>query len=397
LLMHYGANARATANDGANAAVAAAVNGHAPALQYFIEDIKLPVDSSTTDGMSALQNAAKRGHVRVVRYLIDQGADPHALTPNGQDIIMLAAANGRLELLRYFIGKLGIPASPATDRDGLTALHLAATEGHLRVVEYLLEQGTVAGLKSDDGQDAATIAARSGHLKVVEFLMRRTRESDTGAKAMSPADFMALVQSTPPLPPSPLRTANQSVPQIREQRLFDAMLVEIQARRPVTAGRFNAYLARALDDLWPTAQGLTQFLKAIEVLLVSLEALDPQDRGRGRTRALTATACARLVIAEFDRYAISLIRQRSRLQAQWQGFSAFRSHVESHLKALTITRAFFSILEAANYADSIGLKEILQVEMEWTRWKLHRSPNHETLIAEYRAARLAATGTQPGQ
>lgn len=389
VLMQNGANWLATTNDGVNAAMSAAANGHLSALQLFIGDLHVPVDATTVNGLTAVLIAVARGHVRVVKYLVAQGADIHALTRNGQDIIMLAAANGHLAVLRYVIEKLGIPANATTDHSGLTALHLAASQGHLCVVDYLVTQGAIGDARTDDGESVAIIAARNGQLKVLEFLKNRKPETDARLAVMTPATFMALVQSTPGPRNSLVGDANRLAPLTQEQRLFDAMLAEIEAQRPVTTGRFNAWLARTREGLWSTPGGLTRFLKAFEVLVVCLQALPAHDAGAGRGKSLNETACAILVITEYVRYYSALHTRGNQPDIEWSATAEFRRHLENHMKLVSTTRTFLWALMAANVGDRMGLKNVLSAETRGDRWQLHRTSGHKTLIAEYRQARLA--------
>jgi glutaminase len=58
----------------------------------------------------------------------------------------------------------------AFDYDGRTALGIAASEGHLQVVKYLVSHG--ANLKQKDirNNDALADARREGHVEVVQYL-----------------------------------------------------------------------------------------------------------------------------------------------------------------------------------------------------------------------------------
>ncbi|GMF13583.1 unnamed protein product [Phytophthora lilii] len=97
---------------------------------------------------------------------------------NGTSIlIMEAAENGRLHLVRYVAEDFGQGVN-ATDEDGSTALMKAARKGHLEVVRYLTQDcGVDVDTRNQSGDTALTLAALTGQVAVVQFLV------DCGADA----------------------------------------------------------------------------------------------------------------------------------------------------------------------------------------------------------------------
>ena len=58
------------------------------------------------------------------------------------------------------------------DKDGRRALHIAAQQGHLEVVQVLLKVGAVIGSKDEYGIMAFHFAANGGHLEVFDVLLK---------------------------------------------------------------------------------------------------------------------------------------------------------------------------------------------------------------------------------
>ena len=62
----------------------------------------------------------------------------------------------------------------------MTPLHLAAENGHLSVVEYLVNQKADINAKEQNDCAPLHLAARNGHLNVVEYLINQ--KADINAK-----------------------------------------------------------------------------------------------------------------------------------------------------------------------------------------------------------------------
>eukprot|EP00747_Dinoflagellata_sp_TGD_P011144 gnl/TRDRNA2_/TRDRNA2_120489_c0_seq2.p2 gnl/TRDRNA2_/TRDRNA2_120489_c0~~gnl/TRDRNA2_/TRDRNA2_120489_c0_seq2.p2 ORF type:complete len:112 (-),score=24.95 gnl/TRDRNA2_/TRDRNA2_120489_c0_seq2:322-657(-) len=80
-----------------------------------------------------------------------------------------AASSGNLQALLQLIDEWNI-ALDAAAADGSTALTRAAQEGHLKVVQYLVEEGAAVDLALNNGSTALSLAAGNGHLKIVRYL-----------------------------------------------------------------------------------------------------------------------------------------------------------------------------------------------------------------------------------
>lgn len=77
---------------------------------------------------------------------------------------LLAAQHGHLEALRILVGRGGDPER--TDREGLSALHLAASRNHLSCVSFLVNFGVNMWALDNDLHTAKDLAAIGEHKTV---------------------------------------------------------------------------------------------------------------------------------------------------------------------------------------------------------------------------------------
>lgn len=201
---------------------AAALEGHLDVAQTLIKasaDVNRPV----ADGFTPLITAASSGHLDIVRLLLDAGAEPKVLDDEGESALGAAKKEGHKEVVRLLEEKASNghrgrrDESPkrrlfrtleerdpiglkefllsdsqirleTTNRDGLTALSIAAGSGHLGLVKTLLE----AGAEVDDGGEKAPIlaAAEEHHAPVVEVLIEAGANVDVASSETKTTPLM---------------------------------------------------------------------------------------------------------------------------------------------------------------------------------------------------------------
>ena len=217
-----GADVNARNESGRTPLAAAAANGHLAVVNVLLEH-GANVNSDGKDGnvtKSALIFAAQRGRIEVVKalldkkagleadsfketalfmavdgdfqdvvkYLLDHGADPNGLNPDGEPVLFTAAQK-HADILKILLD--GGAHINVTNELGSTALIIAAYYGNAESVLTLLSKGARTSSRTTQGMTALQIAKGGrDREQIVEIL------SDPDAATKKMADFKAAKPST---------------------------------------------------------------------------------------------------------------------------------------------------------------------------------------------------------
>ncbi len=218
LLIQAGADAKAKVRDNdATPLHTAAVTGDA-ALIGLLLSAGADVNAPLTNGTTALMTASASGSVDAVKILVDHGADVNAKeTARGETALMFAAGENRAAVIKFLLGhgadasvtttvvKLGrarfdedgnplrpptaqrgggrrggrgggvggqAHGTPATVMGGMTALLIAARDGHQDAVRAFAESSVdINQVSAGDKSSPLVIAIANGHYDIAKYLL----------------------------------------------------------------------------------------------------------------------------------------------------------------------------------------------------------------------------------
>ena len=180
----------------------AATGGHGFVLRSLI-DVGVDMEKATNGkhpapGSTAIMASAEKGHTECFNILLDLGADLLAKRKDGADAFYLAAMNGHVDIVDSIVNTehMRIVCHDIVDKAtyrNRTPLCTAAFHGHLPIVKMLFAHGANLNHQDDDNFSPLILASYEGHLKMVKWLLRNgsdpTHKDKFGDTALESSDI----------------------------------------------------------------------------------------------------------------------------------------------------------------------------------------------------------------
>jgi hypothetical protein len=151
--------------------------------------VKLIIEAGITDLSSTLLAASKCGDLATVRAVLDQGQKQSLTTCRAA--FFTSVKHGHLSIINLLITSGRIQADVRMERQ-VNAMHIAAAEGHLRVLTYLIEAGSDIEAEDESGTRPLHVAALTGKLDAVKLLVSRGASLQQHTKVISGYEHTAL-------------------------------------------------------------------------------------------------------------------------------------------------------------------------------------------------------------
>ncbi|XP_026674113.1 uncharacterized protein LOC113465041 [Ceratina calcarata] len=119
---------------------------------------------------TALHFAAKGPNLEIVKFLLRLDLNINVKNVDGQNPLHIAAANGRTNIVKYFVDERGFDVND-TDSYEKTPLHLAAQGNHKDTVKVLLKNGSELDMHDIDWYTPLHHAVRNKCIDIVKILM----------------------------------------------------------------------------------------------------------------------------------------------------------------------------------------------------------------------------------
>ncbi|XP_042731264.1 ankyrin repeat and death domain-containing protein 1B isoform X1 [Lagopus leucura] len=153
----------------------AVAGSHTSAVDFLLHH-KARVDMADQHGLTVIHLAAWTGNLDIMRKLVKAGADQKAKNEEEMNALHFAAQNNSVKIIDYFLQDLHLTDLNKPDGNGRKPFLLAAERGHADMINNLIALNLFTTEKDKEGNTALHLAAKNGHSEAVVILLKHWDE-----------------------------------------------------------------------------------------------------------------------------------------------------------------------------------------------------------------------------
>ena len=158
------------------------MHGKIDAVKFLLSIDETMLYEKDVCGTTPLMDAFRFGHVEIAKYLLSNyKLDILTTDKMGCMCIHVAAQNNQQKSFQYLISKHGVEISQPCNRSMLTPLHFAAKEGHLEMLNLIIEFKGDINAVDKNRRTALHLAVAGNQVNVVKRLLK-IKEIDRSLK-----------------------------------------------------------------------------------------------------------------------------------------------------------------------------------------------------------------------
>ena len=165
-----------------------------------------------------LLDAAKHNDLQSAREAVNRGANVHVRHLDGVSALHLACTQGHMQMAEFLVD-LGADVDETFGKRKRTLLHWAAEQSSTGVATFLLSHKANVNAQQSDGSTPLLLAAKHGHHYLVKLLLKhdallspRNANQTTAQSAAKRAgyhDIASLIETAAATRPSHMQTAEE--------------------------------------------------------------------------------------------------------------------------------------------------------------------------------------------
>uniref|UniRef100_A0A7M4F4B4 Serine/threonine-protein kinase TNNI3K n=1 Tax=Crocodylus porosus TaxID=8502 RepID=A0A7M4F4B4_CROPO len=176
LLLKFGADVNATGEVGDRPLHLASAKGFLNITKLLMEEgSKADANAQDNEDHVPLHFCCRFGHHEIVKFLLQSNFEvqPHVVNIYGDTPLHLACYNGKFEVVKEIIHLSGTESLTKENIFSETAFHSACTYGkNIELVKFLLDQNVISiNHQGRDGHTGLHCACYHGHIRLVQFLL----------------------------------------------------------------------------------------------------------------------------------------------------------------------------------------------------------------------------------